>query len=193
MEKSSITPIPPTTDQLTNWWNWALSFEKGPDSPFDKSIGKRFHDVSRQELEIYCLACTAGKGNSGKVIRPTLNYAINSGKDIFVPILVTAVEDSADLDAQHPKNLSGDTIFNINGNPANVFDIDLTINIPVNQDNEFDITNSSNQTLYTRNKCALIKSGEASNLESVEFGGKLGQVSVTDSDTFITLVEFTKN
>jgi hypothetical protein len=190
MEKSTITSIEPTPDQLTNWWKWALSFPQGPDSPFDKSIGERFHEVSRQELEIYCLACTAGKGNTGKVVRPTLDYAINSGKDIFVPILVTAVENLADLDAQHPENLTGGPIFKINGNPANVFDIDLKIDVPVTQNNEFDINNGTNRTLHTRNKCALIKRDDASKLESIEFGGKLGQVSVTDTDTFVTLVEF---
>ena len=191
MEKSTITPIKPSNDQLTNWWKWALSFPQGPDSPFSISIGDKFHEVSKQTLEdIYCLACTAGKGNTGKVVRPTLEYAINSGKDIFVPILVTAVEDSANLSEQHPENLTTAPIFKINGNSANVFDIDLPIDVPATEDNEFSINNGKTRTLHTRNKCALIKKEEASNLESVEFGGKLGHISETDTDIFVTLVEF---
>jgi hypothetical protein len=185
----------PTDAEVEAWWNFALKFQKGPNSAFKIGIGSDFPEItdSYQPQNLYCLTCTAGNGGKDPQ-RRTLDKSTAANRDIFVPVFVSIGENEniADACLGNPE-----IIFEIEENSGQVdrptafrFDKpDITVSVP--QNNEFDIPQEGKtQQVVTRNYCAVIPNDKIANIKSITFGGSGGRTSAQNQANFVTEVTY---
>ena len=65
--------------------------------------------------------------------------------------------------------------------------MDTSISVSPNPNNEFNLP-PGNQTVHTRNICAVIPSGQIANIKRISFGGSGGKISSSNPAPFNTKV-----
>jgi len=186
----SVSVNKPTNSQVDSWWKFALKFPQNA-SAFKNGIGANFESVANpnQPGNPYCLTCTAGNGGNDATPRKLKKSTIQ-GKDVFVPVFVSIGKAPAEADGDLGTNPN--VIFDVEDmsgqvQQANTFKVDSSVSVSPNPNNEFNLP-PGNQTVHTRNICAVIPSGQIANIKRIIFGGNGGKISSSNPAPFNTKV-----
>jgi hypothetical protein len=190
---NGVTVTEPSDGEIIAWWRWAATFVRGA-SPFDIGWGNSGDDRNnlRQPVFVHCISCTAGAGGRDGTDRP-LRAAINSGKDILVPVLVAFGENidiTRRLLGRDPNNRDANSRpaveFFVDDVPREYFYKETRVGgIDFIQNNSFD------EPAGRRNiESAGFWAKVSPNITNIEFGGSGGQTSPTNNNVFDTQVTY---
>lgn len=190
---NGVTVTEPNDAEIISWWRWASRFVIGA-SPFDRGWGNGGIDRNnqRQPVFVHCLSCTAGAGGRDGVNRP-LRSAIDSAKDILVPVLV-AFGDNIDvarsLLGRDPNNRVANARpsveFFVDDVPREFFFKETHVGLV-----DFIQNNSFDEPAGTRNvESAGFWAKVSPNCSNFEFGGSGGQINPNNNGLFDTHVMY---
>lgn len=180
---SNTLTTEPNDQEIVSWWTWASKFTKGIDSPFDLGWKGADRNDAGQIYNVFCLSCTAGAVGPDNETRP-LDTARKSGKDILVPVIVACADTLDDA-----KAILGEPSvqFLVNGQEQDSFYKETFIkSIDFVPNNSFDEV-PGNKSIYSVGYWAKVSSV---GLESLQFGGTGGMVSLVQNSEFQTLVTY---